>query len=90
VGVIDQLAKVLRHALDVPQGDLDKLASIVKLAFQHKATKVRVSPKELAAGLVRRNHSGPEALSVTRPTGTSRPPNVPPLCEKPIFKQTSE
>jgi hypothetical protein len=78
VGAIDQPAEVLQHALDVLVGQMDKLAPIVKSALQHKVMKVRAPPHELAAGLIGQNHSGPEVLSVTRPTMTSISPNIAP------------
>jgi hypothetical protein len=54
---------VRRHPLAVPEGNMDKLAPLINTAFQHEAMKVRISPQELAAGLIRQNHSSPDRPS---------------------------
>jgi hypothetical protein len=44
--------EILRHPLDVAEGDMDKLAPIVKPALQQEAMKVWVPSQKLAAALV--------------------------------------
>ncbi len=46
--------EVLRHSLDIPEGDM------VKPALHHNAVVMRIPPQELAAGPVGKDHFGPD------------------------------
>lgn len=45
----DHSTEVLRHLLDIPEGNMDKLAPRIEAALQHDAVEVRVPPREFAA-----------------------------------------
>jgi hypothetical protein len=36
--------EVLRHLLDIAEGDMDKLAPLIEPAFQHDAVVMRIPP----------------------------------------------
>ena len=40
----DHPAEILRHFLDILEGDMDKPAGLVEAAFQHEAMKMGIEP----------------------------------------------
>jgi len=53
----DHPAKILRHPVEVPRGDMHEPAGLIKAAFQHDGVPVWMEPKKLPRRLVGQNHS---------------------------------